>query len=511
MFPQFPQDQTEAAALYATAQEYEAKRDYTAAILHFKIVAAYYKKQGIHDLYVRSLIHLSFNYHDSLQEALNRQVLRKAIGYARHYLGEASTLLGALYLNVATYYQKQHQFRLLCKYAKQAVKIYELPSNFPLKGDAILAYQSVGNAAVNLGDYATAAIYYEKALLVPQLSTYNRLVVYYELGNLNFKQGLFEKASRYYQKVDELISQHFYSADHVATMLNGYAVFLNQKGDYVTALSYSKRALQALKDFLQVAMHPNYAPIFNTMGSSYLHLGDLDKALSCFKQLRQVAQKPIYIMYVWGNLASIFHHKKQYAKAIYYAKRAISWAVLHRSEISTYKNMLANVYQTIASCYFFWGKYEWAIGGHQKLLAYHLSVHEHNVKAAQSCINIANCYEKLQNYDQVIAYCQQALQILQCGNTESSLIAPTLPPSVDNSYLLEALSAKARFLLTLYQKDQQIAHLQSALAHYLRTDELIDRMRQSFRSEGSKLHLAGQVKTVYEKGIETALLLHANS
>lgn len=73
---------------------------------------------------------------------------------------------------------------------------------------------------------------------------------------------------------------------------------------------------------------------------------------------------------------------------------------------------------------------------------------------------------------------------------------------------MSALANKANGFAAIYKKSHRIQDLQTSLNTCKLASEIIDKKRNSYKAEGSKLILGEQVSTIYELAIATAMTLY---
>ena len=158
----------------------------------------------------------------------------------------------------------------------------------------------------------------------------------------------------------------------------------------------------------------------------------------------------------------------------------------------------------MGSCYYYKSDYTQAFAYHQQALAINLAtLGKQHLDAVETYHRLAQLYHTQSQYAQALHHYQLALQSLALNVPNKDYYPlPKLAGYNSAVELLEVLSAKATTLAALYHQSQSPQDLSAALAYYQCADALIDQMRQSYKTEGSKLLLAEKGKDkVYEPGL----------
>jgi CHAT domain-containing protein len=133
----------------------------------------------------------------------------------------------------------------------------------------------------------------------------------------------------------------------------------------------------------------------------------------------------------------------------------------------------------------------------------------HHPLVAQTCRSMARLAEKQGRFEEALSLAQRAVMAVAPDLADSSYMAdPALSDSISEMDLFEAMSYKAGLLERYFLITQKREILERSLAGYERVAELIERMRFSYRAEGSKLFLGKKAKNEYENAIRVCHRLY---
>ena len=176
-------------------------------------------------------------------------------------------------------------------------------------------------------DVAKAIGYLEQAILLDQNygSAYNNLGLAYE------NKGDYDKAIEYFQKslkinLKKLGSEH----PNVALNYNNLGFACDGKGDYDEAIEYYKKSLEMNLKKLGPE-HPSVARDYNNLGDSSRIKGDYDEAIEYFQKALKINLKMLGpehpdVAVMYSNLGMTYFDKWDYDKAFEYFQKALNIA-----------------------------------------------------------------------------------------------------------------------------------------------------------------------------------------
>jgi tetratricopeptide (TPR) repeat protein len=378
-------------------------------------------------------------------------------------LGEQNPKTAKLYNGLANCYQE------LCQY-NMAISNYQksLDININTLGEyhinTALAYSNMAICYTDQGNYKQSLAAHKKSIDIhtkllgsKHLQTANAYVNISGYYNYNNE---FDDAIIYLQKALSIYIEYDNKISHIAYVYNNLGVSYKGKKDFALAQKYYQQALDL------------YITIF---GEQHFNIG-----ISCL------------------NIGSCWHSLGNADLAVSYTQRALN---IFLQQFGEQHELIAKCYDNMGNIY---KNTETSITYYEKSLSIllNLSYTDTSSLAIAYC-NIATSYYDQKNYPTALANFDKTLQIL-CPDA-ASLNHYLLPSLQTNNEidLLEVLPAKATTLAALYHQSQTPQDLTAALAYYQCADALIDQMRQSYKTEGSKLLLAEKGKTkVYDAGLE---------
>lgn len=497
-----PINQDEALALFNQAKELANTHQYEPGMALLSIVADYFKQNELHELFIRAQIYYSLCLTNTLQTEQAEQFLLENIPYALKNLPENSPYLAGLYLNLSCHYVNTKPDDM-AHCADKVLAIYRTPPNNPLHKDVAIALCNKGSVALYHMKYHEALAYYKEALTIAVLDgeKEREIAILYQIGVAYFHLGD-RQAIDYCQKTLSLSKEKKLPIKTLSSIYHILSISLNKSGDYHNAILYVHKGLYIVKQTLQQDDHPEYAKYYNTLGNSFLGLNRYKTAITWFKKAIKLSATNHNVRAIAiGNIGKVLHDKKHYKKAIVYVKKSI--AMFRCYKTSGYKNNVAANLEIIGSCLFFLKKYSSAIKIHCRVARYWFKVNSNHANYAQSLANRANSYEKLGNTRLALKLYSKAIDVL-CFSKKATPIyhIPSFANCHERLKLFEIMNIKAATLYALYHQNNNTQDLVAALAHYQAADQLIDQMRQSYKTEGSKLLLAEKGKTkVYDAGL----------
>jgi tetratricopeptide (TPR) repeat protein/CHAT domain-containing protein len=540
----------QAKELVKQASELQTAGKYNDAIALLEQATPVFEAAEDWEGYVASLNNyahcLRFNgkYDEGIEKA------EKALQICLDKWGEQNRYTGDTYYRLAVCYQYAGHY-------KKAIDFQWKSLNIQLKtlGEKHLniadSYNNLGNCYFRVGDYIQAIDSHEKALTV-RLAVVGEqhphtAMSYSGISYGYYFKGDYDLAIAYVKRAID-INLAIYSEGHseIASNYNNLGGCYERKGDYIQAIACCQKALAIWLAVLP-RQHPNVATTYDLLGICFRGKGDYSmselfgfKALSI--RLTTLKDKHhIEIGHSYANLGNVYIDKGNYSQAIDYLKKALAIFL----KVSDIHALSGNFYTNLGVCYQLQGDYRQAIDCYQKSVNIWSKMFDKtHPSTGVSYNNLGLCYVNTNDYTQAIVYYQQALAIKEILGKEHPATAQTFrnlanyhhllinyPQALhhyqlalqslalnvpDKDYyplpklegynsaveLLEVLPAKATTLAALYHQSQNPQDLTAALAYYQCADALIGQMRQSYKTEGSKLLLAEKGKTkVYDAGL----------
>ena len=152
-------------------------------------------------------------------------------------------------------------------------------------------------------------------------------LAYNRIGLAYFNKGEYDKAIEYDEKSLALYLGAGGPDDpNVALNYNNIGLAYTQKGEYDKAIGYFEKTL-ALYFKILGPEHPEVATTYNQLGLAYFKTGEYDRAVECNEKALAIRLKAFdpehpYVGMSYGNLGSLYAKKGMTAKAMDYLLKA---------------------------------------------------------------------------------------------------------------------------------------------------------------------------------------------
>lgn len=380
------------------------------------------------------------------------------------------------------------------------------------------AYNNLGNVDALQADFDKAVEHFNASLAIYRRAHGEEhpavARAYNNLGNVIGDKGDLDKAGDYYAKALRLRLKLF-GEDHsqVATTYSNMATIDHIAGDYDEALAGFNQA-RTIWSRVWGEKHPNVAMCFLNSGMVQQEQGkyqeallSLNKALELFKQAHGDSSFDVGDCY--GNLGSVHAALGEHEEAIAFFEKSLT--ILKR-EVGESHPLVAARYNNIGEAYYRRGDYRKAIEFHEKDLALQQKIHgKQHWDLAQAYQELGKCYSAQNDLPRALDYYQQSLLALVPGFTDARIYSnPSLTQSLADAKLLDGLALKAEAFAKLYAvRSRDLKDLNMSLATYRLAADLIDRVRGSYKTQGSKLFLGNEAARIYGNAIRATLSAYA--
>jgi len=317
------------------------------------------------------------------------------------------------------------------------------------------------------GQLDSAIIYLRKALTLYESSQLNEEIVATNvlLGDMHRRKAELPIALGYYQKALKL---HKNKSDETAAKIyNQIGIIYDLTEDNTKAIKFYEESLQ-IKKQVYGSNHKDIANAYNNIGDCLVDLKQFDAArdnhlmsLAIRKKLKD--QIGLSVSYI--NVGNTYSSEGQYQKALEYHTKGLE--ILNSSEKAP---------ATLTT---------------------------------QFIRQIAAQHYQLGNYNEALVNSQKAMQVLMPELSLTNLYAnPNLANLRYKKHIFRTLFIKGKILYGQYQQDiNNVESLEQAYQTFVLTAELLDSIRNDFKTKDSKLLLLQKARAVYEAAIETALKL----
>jgi CHAT domain-containing protein/Tfp pilus assembly protein PilF len=367
----------------------------------------------------------------------------------------------------------------------------------------------------NSGDFIKAEELMLSVLKTTEILPEGYIVAAYNnLGVIYNRLGRYKEALECYNLAEARISNKVQDSRSLADIYTNKARIYTYQRSFITANDYLERGIR-----LYLTISKPDVKLFERISTAYLNIGivhyeikDYKTALNYFE--KSAGLKTRYglsdIELIYLNLAKVFVQTKNSIKAEEYFKKSIDCFI---TKFDQDYFRLAEVYFDYGLFLSSEGRYKESYGIHQKALT--ICIKNYGNKhpyVSLSLRNLGDHFLKLNDYDSALFYYQKSLiAITKNFNNVDVNINPSLDSVLLDVDLLKSLRKKSE---TLELLSNQITNPEKKLRttkKSLETSELalqlIDRIRNDYLSEDSRMYLAENEKESYLFAIHIARTL----
>ena len=444
------------------------------------------------------------------------EYLNKALEIGLKKLDENHSVIMDIYDNIGIGHEFSGRYdKALNYFHKTILKKKQLLGENHLKVSD--SYDSIGRVFGRKEEINKALEYYNKSFAIYlKLLGENHYKVgctYYNIGLLYRKKGDYDKALEYANKA-LVIDLASVGENHpvIANDYDNIGTVYSLKGDYDKALEYYIKSLDIkLKSLGE--NHRSVATNYHNIGANYLSKGDLEKALEyCNKslaiKLQVLGEGHPDLAISYGLIGKVYLEKRNYDQALEYFNKS---KTIRLKTLEENDALVAANYNDIGTVYLKKGNFEKAEEYYNKSLTINLHIlNENHPYLARTYKTFGEFYLAQNNFEKALYYGQKVItSILPEFNDTNVYTNPPLTNLRLENILLDALEFKADVLEKLYSlKSHNIEDIKSSLANYQLASEVINKLRSSYKAEGSKIFLAEKATIIFDKAISTALKLY---
>ena len=382
------------------------------------------------------------------------------------------------------------------------------------------------------GQIDSALFYYEKAML-PYAKARNwihYINCHLRIGWLWERKLEWEKTLIYFNKALEIAlnksNEEIMNLDDFYCTVAYCFIYLgmlnHNLGDFDNALKYHFKALSTLiqhkgENDLTIARCYNYIGVTNTdKGNSDQAIDYFKKAITC--QIKNLGNDHPDLVLSYMCLGDVLFEKAGFDEAIKYLKKSIT-IYPHLSNKSNLQTAMTYFYLGIA--YHKKGEFD------KSLSYYYQSINEYkkifgskkNIVIGGPYLNLADIYFRKKNYDKALQYIQKSI-ISYVHNFDDHNIYtnPPLKSIAVYTGLLEPMIFKAEIFEKRFDseyknsdnlnKTKNLKDLKMALACCEHASDIIEKLRHSYKAEGSKYFIVEDFKDNYARAVRIALQLN---
>ena len=388
-----------------------------------------------------------------------------------------------------------------------------------------------------VAQYDSSNFYYQKAgLLYAQAANWRKyLMCHMKTGENLERKADYDKAMKHYEEALKIGATKFSDThpdinlvdNHVARLYSNIGVLHSRKGDYDKAIAYCNKAIavwsqarsgQGISDEYSAY---DFDCSYGELGNICRIQGDYDNAIAYYNKISAMRMQSFgephpVVANNFNDIGNLYSDKGDYDQALDYHRKALAIR-LHFFDERHHE--VAAGYHQVAKAYLDKGNFEKTLEFQVKALAIWLRIYgKKHPMVAESHQNLGRmCYQQ-ENFEKALDYAQRSIIALVADFGDTSVYAnPSLNNILAENELLNALVFKAEIFNQLHSSktssngmngSRDLKDSKMVLATYQLASRLIDKMRGSYKAEGSKLFLAGRINRVYEQAIQTALKLY---
>ena len=379
------------------------------------------------------------------------------------------------------------------------------------------SYVNFGIINIKKGDYENALKYYQKALTIRlKLTGENHPDIsnsYLNLGVLYFKKGNDEKSLECYQKAIKINKSTFGDTHPIlAGLYMNMGPIYERQGNYEKALEYYNCSLDIAKKVFGDT-HPILADNYNNIGIIYKKLNQYEKAIHYYNKALKIYTElndknhPEEIK-TYFNIGNVYSLKKEYSTAIKYYNNALK---IGKTKIDKSHPLMITIYDNLGICYSGQNKLQKA----ERYFLKALNIGLNELGSKHSLISdiyqqLGELNQKRSDHKKGLEYFQKALiSLVSEFNNDNIYSNPDLNGRNWDIKLISVLALKANSLEKLYKgESKDINSLKFAFTTYEHTIKLIEKIRNSYLTEDSKLFLGNKTHKIYNNAIQLALKLY---
>ncbi|CAF2071260.1 unnamed protein product [Rotaria magnacalcarata] len=199
----------------------------------------------------------------------------------------------------------------------------------------------MGQLMLKVGHLDQAEELYQE-LLKNASTDSDRAHIYHMLGILQYQQGKYPEAVKFYEKSLEIKRKTLPEDDaSLATSYNNIGGVYYNMGEYSKALEYYEKSLK-IREVSLPPTHPDLATSYNNIGSVYNGVGEYSKALEFYgKSLKiwEISLPPTHpdLATSYNNIGLVYDNMGEYSKALSYLEKALD--ILRMSLPPTHPNI----------------------------------------------------------------------------------------------------------------------------------------------------------------------------
>ena len=339
------------------------------------------------------------------------------------------------------------------------------------------------------------------------------------LGAINTVFGRYNKALEYNSRAETLIISKNPKSQALADIYNNKAYIYNIKKSYDLAIEYLEKSIRiylSLYDRSNESLLLSISSVYINIGITFLETKNYKSALEYFNQSAEIKSKfnisGLELVYL--NIAKTFVKTKNQLKA----------EEFYLKSISSFKMEFGDDYYRLAEVYFEYGMFLRSAGKIVEALEAHqraLSICQKNYGEKHTLVSLSykhlgDDYMIRDDYKTALNYYQRALiSIVNDFNDPDIFANPSIDSTLLDIRLLDNLKSKSRALELISDQQNNSEVKLKTLGKSLEIIELalqlIDRIRNNYPSEESRIYLTENEKETYVFATHLAYNLYSLS
>lgn len=370
---------------------------------------------------------------------------------------------------------------------------------------------NLGYVSIETGDFFSAEQYLKEAITIAE-EIYGtndprtaRPVI--NLASLYTTIGDADNAIKYLDRAEN-VAEKLGTPENLAVLYMNKAIILKQAGDIEKSLRYYMQSLHLAENNRKISPQ-NLVLIYNNIGSFYDMTGNINESTRYYFKALTIAQSEalIDLPIIYMNLGINFSKNIKCTKAEQYFNRALQMQIANSKpehyRVATirlrYGELFLNCWQNIPK----------AINQfHEALRIAKINYGEKNTTTAMCYHDLGLAYEAMQDYPEALKFYQKAIISYSDGFDAED---PDRNPKIENIRpglnLIETLKHKGLVLNTIYHSLHRKQDLVSSLNTFLLAESVMEKIRQGYSSEQSKVSLVSKEAEIYEHIIDNTFSL----
>ncbi len=345
----------------------------------------------------------------------------------------------------------------------------------------------------------------------------NHSIALNNMATLYHQNGNYRLAIKYYMQSLNLIPPTKAYKESLAMSYHNIGKCYQDQGDFDNALRYFPKALELYQKFSTETSPKNIPGCLFDWAKALKNKNQLDSAFVYFEKSikagNQIKQERDYLdpvkLLCYQNMADLFLQKQQIPKALNYIDKALA---LQKGKSFKDAHLSYRMLSKIHAHNKDWEQQFALLNQCNKMVLEQYKDFEKHQEIAKSFLDIGKFYQQQGKLDSALSFFQKALltNTLDFNPTDLATMPP-LENLLDLNTALDIIRQKGKSFYQIalsHQEKEKKENLELALATYHYATQIIQQIRQTYSAEGSKLHLSGKVKPIFEEAIQVAQLLY---